>query len=106
MEGDVVVFIRRRLFIVALLLVIGSVPIVKADQVYVESSNKNFGLLDPQSGAYTLIGVTSQVIGGIGFAADGSLYGLGVDSVLYRINTTSAGLTAIGNTGLTLGVDV
>jgi hypothetical protein len=101
-QGDANVYKHSLLSLIVVLFVVGAASGVQADQVYVESSNKNFGLLDLQTGAYTLIGVTSQVIGGIGFATNGSLYGLGADSVLYNINPTTAALTPIGNTGLNL----
>ena len=96
-------FIHGKSVIFAVLLGVGSASAVKADQIYVDGFNGNFGLLDPQTGTYTLIGVlTSGRLEGMGFASDGSLYGLGRDSVLYRINTTTGSLSEIGNTGITL----
>jgi hypothetical protein len=78
-------------------------------QVYVigdfvqASTARKFGLLNPKTGAYTFIGTTSVDLGGLGFAADGNLYGFGYDSELYRINTATAALTEVGNTGVSIG---
>lgn len=59
-------------------------------------------MLNPTTGAYTLIGTTSELIGGLGYGANGQLYGLGQDGTgsLFAINTTTAALTFIGNTGV------
>ena len=81
-------------------------PMSASAQVYVEASNKQFGLLNPTSGAYTPIGTTSVLLGGLGFGADGKLYGLAEDNSgsLYTVNTADAAITLVGQTGLqTLG---
>lgn len=96
--------IREASLALALLTVAGMAApaLAGGNSLYVESRNHQFGVLNPTTGAYTLIGTTTELIGGLGFAANGQLYGLGEDSTgsLFAINATTAALTFIGNTGV------
>ncbi len=83
------------------LLLMGSLPL-HAQVVYTENTTSQFGTLNLTTGAYTLIGTTSARIGGFA-TVGGALYGLGDDTELYRVNTTTASLTPIGSTGITPG---
>jgi hypothetical protein len=77
-----------------------------ADMVYVATADNEFGTVNLTTGVFTQIGTLSlpanDFIFGMGFGADGNLYG--VDSIspnaeLYRINTSTAQLTAVGALG-------
>jgi hypothetical protein len=84
------VFSCRNLCAIAWVLCVASACCVKADEIYLEGQNNDFGLLNPQTGSYTLIGVTSVRIGGMGFAANGNLYGIDGNGILYRIDPATA----------------
>ncbi len=83
-----------------------SSPAQAGNPVYVESGNSQFGVLNPTTGAYTLIGTFSSNIGigGLCFGAKGNLYGVGYNFTnksigLYQINTANAALSVVGNLG-------
>jgi hypothetical protein len=74
-----------------------------ASLVYVAGSGNEFGTIDLTTGSYTNIGTLNLPSGdnifGMGFGADGKLYGLDGSlptSNLYRIDTTNANTTLIG----------
>src|SRR5207253_2087700 len=73
-------------------LVSGRSAVAGSLVVYVGGLDHKFGTLDlsdPANITFSQIGTTAQVFAGMGFAADGSLYGLDgnfVDSHLRRIN--------------------
>jgi hypothetical protein len=80
--------------------------------VYVAGSGNEFGTLDLTTGAYTNIGTmtglgdpSSNNMFGMGFGADGNLYGLdsqtSPDSHLWMINTSNAAVTDMGGVGQT-----
>ena len=68
----------------------------RAGQIYIEGASSELATLDPTTGAITPIGSTSVPLGGLGFGPSGILYGLGFDSNLYSVNTSTAALTLIG----------
>lgn len=74
--------------------------------VYVAGSGNEFGTLNLTTGAFTQIGTLNLPVGdqifGMGFGADGNLYALDgttPNAELYRINTATAQVTAIGQIG-------
>jgi hypothetical protein len=77
-----------------------------ADQtVYAVGSGNEFGTISLSTGAFTQIGTlalpSSDQIWGMGFGADGNLYGMdSLNAALYRISTTDASVTNLGNIGL------
>jgi hypothetical protein len=89
-------------FALALATLVAVSGLNSADAAYISTITQKFGMIDPSSGVYTDIGTTTAKLGGLGFAADGLLYGLGEDSngTLYRVNPLSGTLTAMGQTGL------
>jgi hypothetical protein len=85
---------------------LGSAGRAAAAMVYVAGSGNEFGTLDLTTGAFTQIGTLNLPAGdnlfGMGFGADGNLYGLDSstpNAELYRINITTAQVTAIGALG-------
>ncbi|MGP0067855.1 MAG: PEP-CTERM sorting domain-containing protein [Isosphaeraceae bacterium] len=82
--------------LIALFLALGVPAGARAGVVYVADTARDFGTLDPTTGAGTLIGHTSVELYGLGFDATGKLYGLGSDGNLYAVNTSTAALTLIG----------
>jgi hypothetical protein len=72
---------------------------VRADPVYVSRDFSQFGTGDPATGAYTNIATTSVQLDALTFAPDGTLYGMGTDNQLYRVNPASGALTPVGPTG-------
>jgi hypothetical protein len=71
-----------------------------------ETDGNAFGTLDLTTGVYTNIGTMAlpdnDAIDGMGFGADGNLYGvdeLFPDAHLWRINTSTAAVTDLGPTG-------
>ena len=87
---------------VALTFLALSCVCARAQDIYVEGSADQLGLLNPLNGAYTSIGTTTERIGGFA-SVGGTLYGLADDDNLYSINPSTAALTLIGNTGITHG---
>ena len=74
----------------------------RAQEVYIENTSSQLGLLNLTTGAYTPIGTTSVRLGG--FAEIGNtVYSLAHDDVVYTVNTTTAAITPVGNTGVSLG---
>jgi hypothetical protein len=103
---------RRRQFgvavlgVAALALLLGGAGTAAASMVYVVGSGNEFGTLDLTTGAFTSIGTLNLPAGdsfnGMGFGADGNLYGLDNNlpsAELYRINTANAQVTAVGAIG-------
>jgi hypothetical protein len=68
----------------------------RAGSIYVEGGESQLGTLDPTTGAITVIGQTSELLGGLGFDANGKLYGLGFNGDLYSVDTSTAALSLIG----------
>jgi hypothetical protein len=80
--------------------------------VYVAGDSNDFGTINLSTGAFTPVGtlnLPSSVIYGMGFGADGKLYGLdsqipvppGSNSHLWQIDTATAGVTDMGSVGQT-----
>lgn len=56
--------------------------------------------IDPESGASTLIGnTTNEVRTGLTFAPDGTLYGMRLDGTLYIVDKNTAATTLVGGSG-------
>jgi hypothetical protein len=82
-------------------------PAAKADaNVYVTGLNNEFGTLDLTTGAFSQITTLNLPAGdlmfGMGFGADGNLYGVDSqpDANLWRINRFDGSLTDLGSIGL------
>lgn len=99
---------RLRIWFLGLLATTATlgVPAVgRAGQIYVEGYNSELGILDPTTGAITAIGSTLSgstlvKLGGLGFAANGQLYGLGRDRNFYEVNVKTGALTFIASTSI------
>jgi hypothetical protein len=76
--------------------VLGAPTASRAGQIYIEGTSSELGTLDPTTGAITVVGQTSELLGGLGFDANGKLYGLGFNGDLYSVNTSTAALSLIG----------
>jgi hypothetical protein len=94
---------RRLLHVAALVAVVIGVRSANADSIiYVAGQGNEFGTLDLTTGNFNQIGtfnLPSSNITGMGFGANGSLYGLDSsqpNANLYQINTTNANATLIG----------
>lgn len=76
-----------------------------APTVYVADIQNDFGTLNLSTGAFTQIGTLNLPAGdaiyGMGFGADGNLYGLDSDpnANLWQINPATAAVTKVGTTG-------
>ena len=66
---------------------------------YATTSGGQFGLLDPMSGNFSLIGSTPDTLLGLANSG-GNLYALDANGELETINTSTGAVSAIGNTGL------
>ena len=79
---------------------------VASSTVYVAGSGNEFGTLNLTTGAFTSIGTLNLPSGdqifGMGFGADGNLYGVDneSDAQLFRINPTNATVTDLGAIGM------
>jgi hypothetical protein len=73
----------------------------RAGTIYVDGNAGSFGTVDLATGNFTYIGTTSQVLFGMGFTPDGTLYGLdgGANAHLWQVNTATGGLTDLGAVG-------
>jgi hypothetical protein len=95
------------LVVILLLLAPGRPAVAGNLTVYVGGLGREFGTLDlsnPANIIFSEIGTTSQVFAGMGFGADGSLYGLDgdfVNSHLRRINVADASTVDLGTIGQT-----
>ena len=90
--------------VVLALLLGGGAGASHAATVYVAGSANDFGTLNLSTGVFTDIGTLNlpvpERIFGMGFGADGKLYGLdssSLDANLYLINTTNAQVTLEGS---------
>jgi hypothetical protein len=75
-----------------------SASIARADVAYVTRPFDQFGKVDLTTGVYTTIGTTTQQLNALTFAPNGTLYGIGSDNHLYKVNTATAALTDVGGT--------
>lgn len=98
-----------RISILAIMAALGSavaLPSAEAGPtIYVAGTGNEFGTLDLATGAFTPITTLALPVGdlmyGMGFGADGKLYGLDSepDSHLWQINTSDGSLTDLGAIG-------
>jgi hypothetical protein len=90
--------VRLRVLAV-LVLALAGCSVAEAGAVFVSRPFSKFGTVDLTTGLYTEIGTTTVQLNALSRATDGTLFGLGSDNTLYRVNTGNAGLTAVGPTG-------
>jgi hypothetical protein len=83
--------------VVAVLLFLGSQPAARAqNDAYMSTGSDQFGIIDLNTGVFTQLGNSGQLLSGLG-AAGGNLYGgLDASNVLYQVNLTNGSLTEIG----------
>jgi hypothetical protein len=88
-------------------LLIGLADLSRADTIYIEgTTNDTLATLNPTTGAVQVIGSTSGILmGGLGFGANGVLYGIDASKNLYSINTSTGAATLLGSTGIPAGGD-
>ncbi len=102
--------LRMIVVAVAAAWAMAATPSAKADPtVYVAGSGNEFGTLDLTTGVFTSIGTLNLAAGdniyGMGFGADGKLYGFDSslsDAHLFQINTSNAALTDLGAIGMSV----
>jgi hypothetical protein len=90
-------------------LALGCAVSALAGPIYVEDNVGSFGTISP-GGVFNFIGTTRVaptapivVLGDLGVMTDGSVFGTGwSDTNLYRINTSDASLTLVGDMGVQL----
>ncbi len=66
------------------------------------NSQYTLGTLDPLTGAATVIGDLSEQLFTLSATREGELYGIGEYGTLYKVDKTTAKLTAVGATGKTI----
>lgn len=66
------------------------------------NSQYTLGTLDPLTGAATVIGDLSEQLFTLSATREGELYGIGEYGTLYKVDKTTAKLTAVGSTGKTI----
>lgn len=66
--------------------------------VYMTDSNSEFGTLDLTTAVFTKIADQSDVVFGMGFTPDGTLYAP-TGNVVYRVNPSTGNLTKLGTVG-------
>jgi hypothetical protein len=93
--------LNRKLFFAAITIIAAMANNLKADVLaYEVTGTDNFGLLDLNTGAFTLRGNTGTLLSGLGVAG-GTIYGGTFGgSTLYSVNTANGGLTAVGTSGM------
>jgi hypothetical protein len=93
--------------VLAVLLALASVvaPVAAASSVYVTGFGNEFGTLDLSTGSFSQIATlalpTGDLMFGMGFGANGQLYGVDSqpDAHLWQINTSNGALTDLGAIG-------
>jgi hypothetical protein len=97
---------RLILGLVALALLVGGAGTAWAGPVFVAGSGNEFGTINLTTGMFTSIGTlalpTNDNLFGMGFGADGNLYGLDSqlpNAHLWRINKANANVTDLGAIG-------
>jgi hypothetical protein len=96
----------HRLSLVVVFAVLGaSVSVTRAGTVYVSRSFDGFGTVDLTTGVYTSIGTTTAQLVALTFTPDGTLYGIGSNKLLYKVNLATAGLTTVAAPGSFFGLD-
>ena len=70
------------------------------DRAYVASASGQFGVANPETGDFRLIGLTPEVLSGLAIGSHERLYGLNADNNLVTINRRTAAATVVGNTGV------
>jgi hypothetical protein len=69
------------------------------DQAYVISASNQFGIVNVETGDFSLIGNTTSTLSGLG-QVHGVLYGLDAANNLVTVNPANANTTVVGNIGL------
>jgi hypothetical protein len=69
------------------------------EQAYVISASNQFGIVNVETGAFSLIGNTTSTLSGLG-QVHGVLYGLDADNNLVTVNPANANTTVVGKIGL------
>ena len=85
-----------------LLTLVPAENIAYADDLGYAVASNQFGILNLSTGAFTSIGTMTSALVGIGVGPGGVLYGAYVDGNVYRVDPSTAGLTLVGNNGLTM----
>jgi hypothetical protein len=83
--------------VAGVLLFVGSQPAARADDMaYMSTGSFQFGTIDLNTGVFTQLGNSGQLLSGLG-TIGGNIYGGLFDSdILYQVNLVNGGLTEIG----------
>jgi hypothetical protein len=97
-EGKMIVRICKPVLFIAMCLF--SVGALKADSMaFATVYGGGFGTLDLDSGAFTLLGNSGEIFGGLD-ALDGTLYGQSNHTgTLYTVDPTNGSVTSVGGSG-------
>jgi hypothetical protein len=100
---------KRTAYFLVLVLFLATTSMVLADGndggddlAYVVSSTAQFGVVNPETGDFRLIGNTPNVLSGLARGPHHKIYGLDANNTLVTIDPANATLTPVGNTGLSV----
>jgi len=102
---------KRTACLTSLVLLLAATSRVRAGEndgdnlAYVVSATAQFGVVNPETGAFTPIGKTTSVLSGLALGPDHALNGLDADNNLVTIDPATAVTTVVGNVGLPVQPD-
>ncbi|PZR76723.1 MAG: hypothetical protein DLM73_01795 [Chthoniobacterales bacterium] len=95
---------KRMAYFLVLVLFLATTSMALAkdhgDLAYAVSASAQFGVVNPETGGFTLIGTTSSALSGIALGPHDVIYGLDANNNLVIINPANATTTVVGNIGL------
>ncbi len=95
--------LHRRWTIPALLAFVSTWPCAADHVAYTINGSNQLVAADLATGAFVAIGSPlPYLVTGIGYGSDGRLYSLDSTNMLIHINTSTAAVTTVGNTGIPL----
>jgi hypothetical protein len=90
---------RATLILASMLVLLGLLTPQSAQATYyIVASNGDFGTLNPLTGVYTHIAITTPIFTSLTSTPNGTLYGEATDLHLYTINPTTGATTQVGTT--------
>ena len=93
--------VRNLFFAAAVSLVLAFPSRAKADDLaFMVTSSGQFGVIDLNTGAFSLRSNLSIIAIGLGETPDGKLYTSDSNGVVYQVNPTNGSLTTVGSNGV------
>lgn len=94
--------LKNKVLFATITIVVAMASGLKADALaYEETGNDNFGVIDLNTGVFTMLGNMGTLLSGIGVAG-GTIYGGNFGgSTLYSVNAANGVITPIGISGMT-----